>query len=294
MNAVETVLEARAIIGEQPTWSAEEAALYWIDVKAPALHRYDPGTGRQRSWMVSADLGGFALYPGLDAALVALRTGLFRLDFATGALAPLAPPPFDPALHRFNEGGCDPSGRFWIGVMFDPLSPGGPALPAALHSFTTAGGLRHEPDHAELHNGMAWTADGGSMFLSHSMRQAIYRYRVGLDGRLSDRQRFAAVDEADGLPDGAAVDAEGGYWCALHGGGRLRRFHADGAHDRDVMLPVSQPTMCAFGGAALDTLYVTSARDGLDEAQRRREPLAGALLRLRPGEHGIRRRVTVA
>ena len=293
MDGIDLVLDSHAVIGEQPTWCAAEAALYWIDVKAPALHRYHPATGAQRHWPVTADLGGFALYPALNAALVALRTGLFRLDLGTGALTRLAEPPFDPAIHRFNEGACDPSGRFWIGVMFDPLEPGGPAQAAALHSFTVGGGLRREPDRSDLHNGMAWSADGHAMFLTHSTRSIIHRHEVGPDGRLSAPTPFAVIPDGDGLPDGAAVDAEGGYWCALHGAGRLRRYRADGSHDRDIRLPVSQPTMCTFGGDRLDTLFVTSASDGLGDEQRRREPLAGALLRLWPGVSGIARRITL-
>ena len=293
MSDIETVLDAGATIGESPTWSHEEGALYWIDVKAPALYRYDPRTGGQRSWPVSADLGGFALYPDHRAALVALRKGLYRLELGTGGLTRLAPPPFDLATHRFNEGGCDPSGRFWVGVMFDPLDPDSPALPSALHSYTIAEGLRREPDYAELHNGMAWSADGTAMFLTHSNQRAIYRFDIGPGGVMSPKRLFAAIPQGDGLPDGAAVDSDGGYWCALHGGGRLRRFHRDGSHAGDIALPVSQPTMCAFGGEALDVLYVTSAADKLDAGQRRRERLAGALLRLRPGERGIHRRCTL-
>lgn len=95
-------------------------ALYWIDIKKPALHRYDPQSGACRTWLVSSDLGAFALLDG-DAALLALRRGIHRLDLATGALELLAPAPFDPKLFRFNESQCDDSGRFWVGVMFDPV-----------------------------------------------------------------------------------------------------------------------------------------------------------------------------
>ena len=293
MTGVEIVLDTKLTIGESPTWSPTEAALYWIDVKEPALYRYEPATGHRQRWAVTADIGAFTLYPDLAAALVALRTGLHRLDFATGSLALLAPPPFDPAMHRFNEGGCDPTGRFWVGVMFDPLNPASPTTPGALHSYTRAGGLRPEPDAAELHNGMAWSADGRHMLLSHSQKRIIYRF-VLHGGRLGRRSTFATVPEGDGIPDGAALDADGGYWCALHGGGRLRRFHPDGTVDRDVALPVSQPTMCSFGGAALSELYVTSATDGLTPAQRRDEPHAGSLLRLQPGGRGIPRRCIIA
>ena len=290
---IEVVLDSRAIIGESPTWSPVEKALYWIDVKAPALFRVDLATHDQRRWDVAADIGGFALEPGFDAALVALRTGLHRLAFATGALSLLAPPPFDPALFRFNEGGVDPSGRFWIGVMFDPIEPGPARQPGALHSYTHADGLRPEPDMAGLHNGMAWSADGRRMFLAHSERRGIHSFGLR-DGRLEDRLPFATLPEGIGIPDGAAIDTEGGYWCALHGGGRLRRFRADGTTDRDIKLPVSQPTMCAFAGAGMDELYVTSATDKLSPGQLRDQPHAGALLRLRPGARGIPRRCTVA
>jgi sugar lactone lactonase YvrE len=291
---IEVVLEAGAIIGEPPTWAAEEQALYWIDVKKPALYRFEPATGGERCWPLPSDIGGFALLPRSSGALVALRQGIFSLDFAGGALTPLAPPPFDPAQFRFNEGACDAAGRFWIGVMFDPLQDGGPARKASLHSFTRETGLRPEPDASELHNGMGWGADGRRFYLSHTLQHEIFEFPFDVEtGRIGAPTLFARVPEGDGVPDGAAVDDRGGYWCALHGGGRLRRYTAEGRIDRDIELPVSQPTMCAFAGDALDILYVTSASDNLGPEQRRREPLAGALLRLRPGETGVVRRCTL-
>ncbi|HEX3754070.1 MAG TPA: SMP-30/gluconolactonase/LRE family protein [Rhizomicrobium sp.] len=291
---IEVVLKAGATIGESPTWSAAEKALYWIDVKKPALYRYDPNTGNCRSWLMTSDIGGFGLVANPAGAVVALRLGIFRLDFASGSLTQLAPPPFDPNLFRFNEGACDGVGRFWVGVMFDPLTDGASPQEAALHSFTLAEGLRAEPDHAQLHNGMAWSPDAKKFYLSHSYSQNVYAYVYDqATGRLGRRDRFAVVPKNLGIPDGAAVDTEGSYWCALHGGGRLRRYSAAGAADRDIELPVSQPTMCAFAGEELDMLYVTSATDKLRPEQRRKEPLAGALLRLRPGEKGIVRPCTL-
>ena len=121
MPEIELMLDCRATIGESPTWFAPEQALYWIDVKAPALHRLS-ADGSQARWRLDADIGAFALLESAAGALVALRNGIFRLDFATGRTELLAPPPFDPNLFRFNEGVCDAEGRFWIGVMFDPAS----------------------------------------------------------------------------------------------------------------------------------------------------------------------------
>lgn len=287
---IEVVLDAGATIGESPTWAPWENALYWIDVKAPALYRYDPATGGQRCWPMPSDIGAFGLVSNPPGAVAALRQGIFRLDFASGLLTKLAPPPFDPALFRFNEGTCDNTGRFWVGVMFDPMDEGETQQESGLHSFTLRDGLRAEPDAAALHNGMAWSSDGRQFYLAHSEKQKVFTYAFDPErGRLGARRLFARIPETFGLPDGAAVDSEGGYWCALHGGSRLRRYTAAGAMDRDIELPVSQPTMCAFAGEALETLYVTSAADKLTPRQRRDEPLAGALLRLRPGESGIAR-----
>lgn len=287
---IEVVLEAAATIGESPTWASSENALYWVDIKKPALYRYDPATGTQRSWYMPSDIGAFALVSHPPGAVVALRYGIYRLEFDSGALTRLADPPFDPTLFRFNEGACDTAGRFWIGVMFDPLNGTTSPQKSSLHSFTLRDGLRPEPDAAELHNGMAWSPDGHRFYLSHSYRREVFAYAFEPEtGKIGTRDLFARIPEALGLPDGAAVDSQGGYWCALHGGSRLRRYTATGAIDRDIALPVSQPTMCAFAGEALDVLYVTSAADKLTPEQRRREPLAGALLRLLPGASGIAR-----
>jgi sugar lactone lactonase YvrE len=139
---------------------------------------------------------------------------------------------------------------------------------------------------------MAWSINGRQFYLSHSYQREIFVFPYE-KGHLGARQRFARLPAALGIPDGAAIDTEGGYWCACHGGGRLRRYNSDGSVDREIALPVSQPTMCAFAGEQLDMLYVTSAADGLTSQQLRQEPLAGALFRVRPGQQGIARRCTL-
>jgi sugar lactone lactonase YvrE len=290
---IETALDARATIGESATWVADEGALYWIDVKAPALHRYRPYRDENQSWSLTSDIGGFAL-TGDGRAVVALRHGLHCLDLESGALDLLAHPPFEPDLFRFNEGACDAAGRFWIGVMFDPLDGSPPSRSENLHSFTFAQGLRREADRAELHNGMAWSEDGKTFFLSHSNRGEIIAFDYNVDGgRLSNRRIFATVPSEDGIPDGAALDTDGGYWSALHGGGKLRRFHPDGAVDRDIALPVSNPTMPAFAGEDLATLYLTSSSDKMGPKALEKEPHAGNVLLMRPGARGIVRHFVV-
>ena len=141
-----------------------------------------------------------------------------------------------------------------------------------------------------MHNGIAWSGDGKTFFLSHSNTGEIFAFDYdGNSGAIANRRVFATVPAEFGIPDGAAIDTEGGYWSALHGGGKLRRFHPDGSLDRDIDLPVSQPTMPAFAGTDLAILYVTSASDQMNEKQRAREPQAGGLFRLNAGSHGIAR-----
>ena len=292
---IELALAASATIGESPTWVPEEQALYWIDIKAPALHWLEPTSRATRNWSLPSDVGGFALNNDRSRALVALRSGLFWLDLASGSLTEIAPPPFDPDLHRFNEGACDSRGRFWIGTMFDPRNPRAKKPePAGLFTFTTAEGLRRAPDESQLHNGMAWSPDERLFYLAHSYSHVVHVFAYdGASGGLSGRRPFIAPPSQVGIPDGAAVDAEGGYWSALHGGGRLRRYHPDGSLDREIMLPVSQPTMCAFGGDALDVLYITTARQKLSREQLERQPLAGSVLSVRCGKRGTRRHCRV-
>src|SRR5690349_5347679 len=138
----EIFVDAQAIVGECPVWAPEKNALYWIDVKAPALYRTDAASGATVAWRLPADVGGFALTQDGERAVVALRTGLFLLDLSSQGLTMLADPPFDPRTHRFNEVDCGPVGRLWLGVMFEPR-PGVQAepQPAAIYSFTLLIGL---------------------------------------------------------------------------------------------------------------------------------------------------------
>ena len=243
-----------------------------------------------------SDIGGFALDRQRARALVALRHGLAWLDLESGGLVQVTPPPFDPALHRFNESACDSRGRFWIGTMFDPLDPEEKEQRAAgLFTYTTTEGLRRAPDEALLHNGMAWSPDERLFYLAHSYRHVVHVFDYDNDeGRLTNRRTFVDMPPDLDVPDGAAMDTEGGYWCAIHGGSRVRRYNPDGVLDHEIMLPVSQPTMCAFGGPRLETLYITSAAEGLGVDALQKEPLAGGIFRFQPGIAGIPRPYVVA
>ncbi len=281
---IELVLDARAGTGENPVWNEKEQRLYWIDIEEPALHRLDPATGADESFETPARIGSFALCES-GAILVALRSGLARIRTESGAFEPLCAPPYNPLSHRFNDGKCDARGRFWVGTMQEKLRGFGDAqTPAAkpVSVYTCRSGLQERNACAVIANGIAWSPDSRTMYFTDTHAGTIWAFGYDLETTsLSSRRVFAQFDVEKGSPDGAAVDAEGFYWCALYGGSRVLRLAPDGQIVRQIELPVSQPTMCAFGDADYETLYITSAAHGL-----KNEPLAGGVFRCRPGARG--------
>jgi sugar lactone lactonase YvrE len=271
-ETIACVLDAKATIGECPVWSAAEQALYWIDICAPSLNRLDPASGATRCWNLPQAIGAFALLPD-GSALVALRGGLYLLDLRSGSLARRHGAPYDSRLARFNDGRCDRAGRFWVGSAGDSSA----FDDAGLYRYDRRGLVREVGGGLGQANGLAFSPDNRILYHADTSARTIYAYDFDIGtGDIAARRVFARV--ANGKPDGAAVDRAGCYWSACHGAGRLARYRPDGTLEREIELPVSQPTMMAFGGSDLATLYVTSERSGLDEAQLAREPLAGGIL----------------
>ncbi|MGH6612361.1 MAG: SMP-30/gluconolactonase/LRE family protein [Burkholderiaceae bacterium] len=286
---VELVLDAHASLGECPVWSEREQALYWADINEPALHRFDPATGDDRKWTMPAQIGAFALCRS-GRVLAALRTGLMRTALGADDSELLAPTPYDPRTHRFNEGKCDARGRFWVGTMYQPLQDvDGPvtrALP--LHVYSLDDGLRAIDATAQTANGLGWSPNQRTMYFADTAARTIRRFDFDLaTGTPSAPRTFAHFSDERYRPDGAAIDVEGGYWSALYGAGRVVRLDANGNIEREIVLSVSQPTMCAFGGSQMDTLYITTAAQKLDADARSRQPHAGGLFRCQPGVRGL-------
>lgn len=294
MSNLNILLDAHAIIAESLLWEPRSGTLFWCDIKGPALFRLDPRTGENRRWDLPEDIGAFALTGGGKDAVVALRSGVALLSLASGSLVRVATAPWDPTRFRFNEGACDSAGRLWLGCMCDP-PPGQDARGTApLHVWTSTGNLVALGHEARCHNGMAWNAGEQSFYMAHSMEKVVYRYDFhAAAGRLGPAQVFATL-HGTGIPDGAAVDEEGAYWCAHHGAGKLHRYAPDGTLLRSVPLPVSRVTMCAFGGPDLRTLFISSASDELSPSELRSQPLAGALFQFDPGVRGLPRPTEVA
>lgn len=282
MQGTEVALAAQATIGEGPVWSVDEAALYWIDVPVGALHRLDPGSGATRSWSLPAEVGCIALRAG-GGAIAALRTGFCLIDLDTGATEILEDPEADQPKTRFNDGKCDRRGRFWAGTMdIDEQSPLG-----ALYRFEGAGRCEHVLTGVGLSNGLGWSPDNRTMYHTDSLTRVITAYDYDLDSGGMRAPRPFVVDALPAVPDGLTVDAGGCVWGVKWDGWRVVRYTPTGRVDREVALPVQQPTSCAFGGPDLEVLFVTSAREGLSDAALAEQPLAGSVFAIDAGTQGL-------
>lgn len=265
------------ILGESPIWDDRLQALYWVDIRAPAIRRLDHRSGEIRSWSMPGLVGSIALVED-GRLLVALRSEVALFDTASGELQPLAALPQPVDGHRFNDGRCDRSGHFWVGTMHN-VTRG----PEGVLFRLGPGGFEPVLDRLCIPNSLCWSPDGGTMYFADSLRYAIDAYAVDPATGLPGARRTMARTEPPGFPDGSTVDAEGCVWNAEFNTARLVRYAPAGHIDRIVPLPVPRPTCCAFGGPDLDVLYVTTASQHMTPEEMRQQPLAGALLRVDAG-----------
>ncbi len=279
------VLDARATLGEGAIWNEDLQRLHWIDVVGRRVFTYDPATGENRA----ADVGrmvGTVVPRARGGLMLALHEGFAALDLATGRVTPLPrPPEHDPAAARFNDGKCDPAGRFWAGTM---SLVKGQAL-GHLYRLDLDGSQRVMLREVRTSNGIVWSLDRRTMYYIDTplMRVDAFDYDDAT-GAIAGRRTVITIPPGIGRPDGATLDAEGMLWVAMWAGGRVTRWNPrTGELLRTVRLPVDRVTSCAFGGPGLKTLYVTTARDGLTEGELAAQPLAGGLFTVAPGVQGI-------
>jgi sugar lactone lactonase YvrE len=282
MAALRRVGDSTDLLGEGPVWCPHEQALYWVDIMAPAVRRWRAGSGENSNWPMPESVGSLALCAS-GGILVALASALSVFDPATGAIKPVATPRDDGADMRFNDGKCDRQGRFWVGTM-----PNGPRAPRGrLYRLDAKAGCTAVLDGISVPNSLCWSPDGRTMYFADSELRTIWAFPYDpATGALGERRVFTRTEPPE-APDGGTVDAEGYLWSARYGGGRIVRHAPDGRIDRVIELPVRQVTSCAFGGADLSTLFITSLTRNATPEQRAAQPLAGTLLAIEVGVRGL-------
>jgi D-xylonolactonase len=281
MTDVECVWPVGAILGEGPVWSAAEQAVWFVDIKAPAIHRFHPATGEQRSWPAPARVG-FAL-PTRDGWLIAgLKTGLHRFNPETGNFALLHVVEPHAPNNRLNDGFVDSQGFLWFGSMDDTEEePSG-----ALYQLNETGCVRRDPGYV-VTNGPAESPDGRVLYHTDTLAGIIYAFDRARTGTLTNKRVFARLPAGGGYPDGPAVDAEGALWTGVFGGWGMQRYSPEGKLLQTLRLPCANVTKAAFAGDDLRTLYITTAHVTLNPEQRKQQPQAGGLFRVRVDVPGL-------
>lgn len=278
------VLDARATLGEGPLWDPVERRLRWVDILASRVHAFDPATGLD-TWIDVGSHVGTVANRAKGGLMLAQRAGFTRIDPGSTTPVPVAEPADHPAGNRFNDGKCDPAGRFWAGTMAYDCTPGA----GALYRLDPDGRITVLARGFTIANGLAWDLHRARFYHIDSPTGCVFAWDYDhAAGTIANRRVVIRTGPQDGSPDGMAMDVEGKLWVAHWGGSQVVRWDPEtGAALERIQVPATQPTACAFGGERLDTLYITSAREGLAPEQLARQPHAGGLFAVRPGVCGM-------
>ncbi|MFM0471828.1 SMP-30/gluconolactonase/LRE family protein [Paraburkholderia strydomiana] len=278
------LLDTKCTLGEGATWCARTGRFYWTDIEGARLWRYDPSDGRSTFWPMPERLATFALCADPHYLLLGLASQLAFFDIATGQTRHIVD--VEAGMNtRVNDGRCDRQGRFVFGTK-DEGSP--------LQAIGGFYRLNHDLSLERLplpapaiSNSIAFSPDGATMYFCDSPTREIRACDYRADGGIANDRLFVRLADVTGEPDGSTVDRDGGLWNAQWGGRRVVRYGADGVETERVEVPTAQPSCVALGGAQLGTLYITSARVGLDAAALAGDLRAGGVFIATPARRGL-------
>ena len=280
----EILIDAHALVGEGPIWDADANVLWWVDIMSSELYAYDPQTGENREWNVGQHVGT-VVQRASGGLMLAVQDGFAAFDPASGALEMLAEPEAHLPGNRFNDGKCDPAGRFWAGSMaYEDQSDQG-----SVYRMDTDHSVDRMIGDIGISNGIIWSLDARTMYYTDSLDFAIRAYDYdAATGGISNERVIIDIPKAMGFADGFTIDEEGMLWVAHYGAGRVRRWNPDTATVlAEIDLPAAGVTACAFGGPGLDQLFITSASLRLSDAEKAQQPHAGGLFVAEVGVRGL-------
>lgn len=280
MSAVRCVAEVGAELGEGPVWDAGRACLWFVDIKAPALHRFYPDSGRVDTIVAPLPIG-WALPTDAGSLLCRLKDGLHLFDPDTGRFSRHLVVPGEPEGNRLNDACVAPDGSVWFGSMDD--AERGPH--GRFHRLANGVIRPVGPADICITNGPAIVPAGDRVFYTDTLGRVIHSAAIRPDGTVGPERDFARIEDGAGYPDGPTVDGAGRLWTGLFGGWAVRCYDDDGLA-ATVRLPVANVTKLAFGGRDRRTAYVTTAWKGLTPAVRTEQPLAGHLFAFQVDEPG--------
>jgi sugar lactone lactonase YvrE len=284
ISEAELIIPAKAILGEGPCWDTETGVLYWVNILDKKVNIYDPRTGNNREIQLDQMVG--TIVPRESGGLVtALQNGFYFLDPDTEKLTPIHDPEAGKPENRFNDGKCDPYGRFWAGTM----SLSEESRQGSLYCLDTDLKVTSKQENLTISNGLAWSPNHKYMYLIDTPTKKVTRFDYDLDtGHIENSVEVVSFPEGIGAPDGMTIDEEGMLWVAHWGGAQISRWDpATGKQLSSIPIPALNVTSCTFGGENLDELYVTTARNKTTEEDLKRFPEAGGVFKVRPGVKGL-------
>ncbi|GAA0891668.1 SMP-30/gluconolactonase/LRE family protein [Fulvivirga kasyanovii] len=274
-----------ADLGEGAIWNHKSREYYWIDIEKGKVFTFDPLTEQMRTIEVGQRVGTVVPSTQEGIVLVALQNGIYSLNLETEELQLMEKSPFDPEVIRFNDGKCDPAGRFWVGSMALDTKPNA----AALYSFNGDSTITQQLDSISISNGICWSADKKTMYYIDTPTQAVKAFDYNNEtGAIENGRVVVKIEDENAFPDGMTIDSEGKLWIALWGGSSVVRYDPDnGKLLNKVTVPAKNVTSCAFGGPNLDTLLITTASIGMSDDEKAKYSRAGAVYATVPGVKGV-------
>lgn len=270
-------------LGEGAVWNDEEQALYWVDIESNTFHRWDYQTNEQKTFDTGLMVGCIR-FRAKGGLIMATQNGFAFWDFQANRLVPGPDPVKNPAM-RFNDGNVDSEGRFWAGSMYFDNEVD--KREGSLYRLDPDGSVHVMATHQAIPNGLGWSPDLKTLYHADTPRKVIYAYDYdAATGHIENRRKFIYTPDDEGMPDGLTVDSEGFIWSCRWEGWKVTRYDPDGKVDREVHVNAAHVTSCAFGGPDLDELFITTAWVGLTDDQRRQQPQAGDIFRLKAGVKG--------
>jgi len=287
MKEVNLVIDAKATLGEGAIWDYKNNRILWIDIEECSLNIFYPNEKENRKIKLNQKIGTVVPVEIFEnVVLIALEDGIYYLVLASEHVYKMIDLESKIKNNRFNDGKCDPAGRFWVGSMDMNLSEG----KGSLYCIDTNLSVKKNISGVTISNGIAWSVDSTMMYYIDTPTRAVAEYRYNIETASIKYSRIAIEIEKElGYPDGMTIDSEGKLWIAMWGGGYVTRWDPEtGKLLEKIELPALNVTSCAFGGKNLDTLYITSAIEGVSEENRNKYPFNGGLFSVKPGITGIK------
>jgi len=281
----EVILNENFELGEGPIWCANRKVLFWVDLLQGQLHTYDPAAGADSVIQLDQAIGTVVPCEA-GGLMLALQHGFAHLDLESGKAKMLHDPESDKPANRFNDGKCDPAGRFWAGTMdFDAAPEAG-----NLYCLDLDGSVSHKFDKVSVSNGIVWNSQCDTMYFVDTLTKRVDAFDYdNVTGEISNRRAVVKTEGEPGYPDGMSIDADDNIWVAMwEGNGVICWDPRTGKKLDKIELPANQITACAFAGDNLDELYITSASTKLSPEQLKEQPHAGNLFRAHPGVTGTK------